>query len=478
MQDPVANKSDGRPPIPPVQPDSGLRLDGWKEISAHLRCDVRTCMRWEDEQGLPIHRINQEAKKSKVFAFTAELDAWLRRGRRANGAPHEEKPRSWFAKSWKIVAAAVGVVAAGLVAVLALAPDPLSGPADFHIQGQTILIVDGRDRILWPIEIPTTADLRPLYLSQDLVDDSGKSVLRMARPKVQFINVDRDRKKEVALFIHHDIPEKRGVALYDHNGVLLWQEDIRYDVEYALTRWGNDFLPVQLGAEDINGDGRPEILALWNHVKQCPSMLQVFSIEGEEIGHYDHTGTFQLFALRHRDDGSVDILLGGTNNLLDGDGVLVGLDGRNLPDGLGPPYDIPADLKDRAASLASFVPVATKRARQEFYIRFRHNEISRGTETFWIWAVGIIATSKQIGATLQMANNAFLYYHFSPDLILEDIQPGAEFRHDFPDWQARGIVKGSLESFLERCRRDVLYLDGESWSNRPPGTGLSGDRTP
>jgi hypothetical protein len=92
--------------------------------------------------------------------------------------------------------------------------------------------------------------------------------------------------------------------------------------------------------------------------------------------------------------------------------------------------------------------------------------------------MGINATSKGIMATLQMGKGAFLYYYFSPDLILEDIQPGADYRHAFPGWQALGIVKGSLVSFLERCRRDVLYWDGKSWSNRPPGTELSEEKAP
>ena len=32
------------------------RLDSWKDIAAHLKRGVRTVIRWEQEEGLPVHR--------------------------------------------------------------------------------------------------------------------------------------------------------------------------------------------------------------------------------------------------------------------------------------------------------------------------------------------------------------------------------------------------------------------------------------
>ena len=31
-------------------------LQSWKEISAYLGRDIRTCCRWEENLGLPVHR--------------------------------------------------------------------------------------------------------------------------------------------------------------------------------------------------------------------------------------------------------------------------------------------------------------------------------------------------------------------------------------------------------------------------------------
>lgn len=67
---------------------SGARLDGWKAIAAHLKRDRTTVYRWFRDRGLPVHRV-PGGKQGTVFAFTAELDAWLTR---ADGAEPAAPP--------------------------------------------------------------------------------------------------------------------------------------------------------------------------------------------------------------------------------------------------------------------------------------------------------------------------------------------------------------------------------------------------
>ena len=61
----------------PTEP-RGARLDSWKKIAAHLRRDVRTVQRWEQTNGLPIHR-HQRAQRAIPYAYTKELDQWWTR---------------------------------------------------------------------------------------------------------------------------------------------------------------------------------------------------------------------------------------------------------------------------------------------------------------------------------------------------------------------------------------------------------------
>jgi tetratricopeptide (TPR) repeat protein len=63
---------------------SGRRLNGWKEIGAFFQKNERSVKRWE-QRGLPVHRLPGGAKTA-VFAFTGELEAWLKGSRGAAAA--------------------------------------------------------------------------------------------------------------------------------------------------------------------------------------------------------------------------------------------------------------------------------------------------------------------------------------------------------------------------------------------------------
>ncbi len=52
-------------------------LRSWKDISAYLGCDTRTCYRWEKNHGMPVHRAEGGEMKSPVFAYKDELDSWF-----------------------------------------------------------------------------------------------------------------------------------------------------------------------------------------------------------------------------------------------------------------------------------------------------------------------------------------------------------------------------------------------------------------
>jgi len=64
-------------PRPGAEPSHapGERLESWKEIAAYLRRDVRTVQRWEQTDGLPVHRLKR-ARRPIPYAYKAELDAW------------------------------------------------------------------------------------------------------------------------------------------------------------------------------------------------------------------------------------------------------------------------------------------------------------------------------------------------------------------------------------------------------------------
>lgn len=71
------------------------RLESWKEIAAYLNRDARTVRRWEQSEGLPVHR-HRHLARSSVYAFPSELDAW-----RANRRPEGKTPAPQPLATWR-----------------------------------------------------------------------------------------------------------------------------------------------------------------------------------------------------------------------------------------------------------------------------------------------------------------------------------------------------------------------------------------
>jgi len=97
---------------------TGDRLDSWKEIAAYLKRSVRTVTRWEQEEGLPVHR-HVHTKSGTVYAYKPELDAWwTSRGPQLELQPGSTEPtrpgrarRSWIAASMLAAALALSTIA-------------------------------------------------------------------------------------------------------------------------------------------------------------------------------------------------------------------------------------------------------------------------------------------------------------------------------------------------------------------------------
>jgi TolB-like protein len=71
------------------------RLSSWKEIAAYMNCSERTVRRWEQE-GLPVLRQHHK-KKDAIYAYKAEIDAWLREGHDRQTQIPESTQEAWAA---------------------------------------------------------------------------------------------------------------------------------------------------------------------------------------------------------------------------------------------------------------------------------------------------------------------------------------------------------------------------------------------
>ena len=92
----------------------GERLESWKKIAAYLRRDVRTVQRWEQANGLPIHR-HQRAQRAIPYAYAHELDAWWK----SNSQSAEVTAPAVSARSLYIYVLVAVLIVAGAVGAAA-----------------------------------------------------------------------------------------------------------------------------------------------------------------------------------------------------------------------------------------------------------------------------------------------------------------------------------------------------------------------
>lgn len=212
---------------------SKRRLDSWKEIAAYLRRDQRTAQRWARERGLPVHHVPGPGR-GRVFAWTEEIDAWLKQPELHSTLTNLEHPaaglteRLWWTRrktwAWLLLA----VAAAATVLVLMVLPrfrGRAVATAD-HVtfEGRIVQARDARGRLLWEYELPAE---HGAIVPSDL--PTGK-------PTSWVADLDGDGGREVlALVGHADQQTPRGSLLYcwSGDGRLVWRYEPKETLRFA-----------------------------------------------------------------------------------------------------------------------------------------------------------------------------------------------------------------------------------------------------
>jgi Tol biopolymer transport system component len=103
-------------------------LESWKEIAAYLKRDVRTVIRWEKSEGLPVHRHMHQARRS-VYAYPSEISAWSA----------SRKPRREEVARWRRTVPSLAFAAVLMLSLLLVADAPFSATAAAQAAGQSAM---------------------------------------------------------------------------------------------------------------------------------------------------------------------------------------------------------------------------------------------------------------------------------------------------------------------------------------------------
>ena len=284
-------------------------LVSWKEISAYLGYEIRTCQRWEKEAGLPVHRI-LDSSKSRVFAYKQELDEWIK-----------GKAQSPAKNKWKYLYFLIPLVALIFLYFMFILPSSPSQPHDFKIEGSELVILDNNNHKLWGYDTEVRGlENEEFYRNHFQIKRLSENPIHRNLPLLIIRDMDHNQKKEVLFGLRQiDSNQKGGAFLFfDHKGRVKWTFNPGREMIFGQKIYSSEYGIFGFTTEDISNDGLHEIIMISFNICMFPSQLVVLDQKGQLLKEYWNSGRIYDFSFFDLDkDGKKEIILGGCNNEYD-----------------------------------------------------------------------------------------------------------------------------------------------------------------
>lgn len=288
------------------------RLSSWKEIAAYLVIETRSAMRWENERGLPVHRV-PGGKRNAVFAFRAEIDAWMA-GRPSlsaeipEQAPADPSSRKLHPYAWAGIGAGVTLL---LVLAIFAGADHVGGsgprtPERFEFLGEKLVAADASGTPLWEHTFPGLRT-KPLGGSW-----------RWGADRIRKVDLDGDGAVEILAVSHlTENPENSNSVVFAElhcfaaDGRLRWSFRPHYRLQFGNSEFTAPWVIYDFAfGRDARG---PAIWLLVNHHLWWPAMVVRLDAQGRDAVQFISSGQFSSLA-PFEVEGQQRLLVGGYNN--------------------------------------------------------------------------------------------------------------------------------------------------------------------
>lgn len=288
------------------------RLTSWKEIAAYLAIETRSAMRWEDERGLPVHRV-PGGKRNAVFAFRSEIDAWLSSGPSLlSDAPQVARAALSPARLHPLAWTAIGAAAALLLMVIVLFStsrvrgSSAAATLRHEFVGEKLVAIDEAGARVWEHDFP------------GLLPKPGGGSWRREAERIRKVDVDGDGVLEILAVAHvvkDRVNDQSVVAAelhcFDSNGRLKWSFRPQYRLQFARSAFSAPWLIYDfLVARDEKG---PAVWALVDHHLWWPALLVRIDPQGRDTVQYVSSGQLSSIGF-FVDQGKRRLVVGGYNN--------------------------------------------------------------------------------------------------------------------------------------------------------------------
>ncbi|MBM3295234.1 MAG: hypothetical protein FJY82_12030 [Candidatus Aminicenantes bacterium] len=454
----------------------------WKEISAYLGVDKRTCLRWEKKLALPVHRIEGGAKGS-VFAYKEELDAWIlvRSGQHPKavlsvedesgekGHPptisREELSRLIRGRVFRQILAPprtrrllIGFHVLAIAAIAALffllRVKPMSrSPHGFRIEGEHLVVLNPRGKEIWRKDTGFRDLLGQDFYGSRLQTRRLDETERAVFPCLAFKDIDLDGGREVLFAAKTADEMSEGVLFcYAADGRERWRFKAGRDLVFGDRLFPADYRIQGFDLCDIDRNGDLEILLLAFHKPDWPCQFVLLDARGKILGEYWNAGQWSDFQVVDLNgDGRVEIVAAGVNNEYR-TGVLAVFD--------------PAQVSGMSPQLESgFRSAGLSRGTEKFYVRLPRVPFLRPEEPVESAKSLFLYENKDI--SVLMAESG-LFAHFNSALVFLGFSSSHTFERQVNLLLAGGKIALPPSDFLETLGKKVLYWDGQAraWTPR------------
>lgn len=428
-------------------------LASWKEIASYLDCDIRTCHRWENEYGLPIHRMS-ESSKARVFTTKEELDEWLRSKEKSKADDNQERSRIGSKRWSKTLTVLVSFFVIVVIGFVLIKPFQSNRPADFTIKGSTLVILNEKGKKLWRYDtgLEKLVDEKAYRLHFQFKHDNGARERHL--PHLIIKDIDSDDVPEVLFSTQTQGEHGEGeLFCFDNKGELLWTFEAGREITFGNKVYSKDFRIKGFDIVDLDNDGLKEIVVISRHNLYFPNQVVILDNEGKIKGEYWNSGYLLDYAFVDLDnDGKKNLIFSGLNN----------------------EYETACLIIFNNAELGGFSPQKEE--------EFKSAQLSRGTEKHYIllprieWT--LIDSKYESAKVIEVLQNrrlsvvtffSHIYFEFDFQGQFMDIHFSDYFDLKYKEVFNKGF--SSDEDYKQDLLKQVLYhVDGD-WLPALSGVG-------
>ncbi|MBN9663940.1 MAG: hypothetical protein J0H49_37415 [Acidobacteria bacterium] len=400
-------------------------LQSWKEIAGFFDVTVRTVQNWEEERGLPIHRM--PGAKGRIYAYVDELEAWRKQteGTRAAAVTEPEPaevPAVQAASRKPLILAAVSCLILACIGVFWVLR-PRSNPNLCRVEGRTLVVYDEQGRLAWRYILPNepVEEFTPDFQTYD---------------SWRIVDVDGDGRREILFPLRYGADSRLDDELYlfSADGQVLWQRSFAKPVLRQGVSLKGTFGIRRFALVPIPGKKESRVVVASTHHIHSPALITLLDARGNLLREYWHAGHITTMLVDDLDsDGRPEIFLGGIANGYKCADLTV----------LDPEKFGGASVEAEPAEQIQQNPPAVEKAR----LLLPRSSLNLATSPYnyvgSLMRVGdslLVATSENPAGAEKASN----LYYFNPRLELEKVEPADMNRASFRKLYQQRVIPSDL----------------------------------